>query len=102
MISVGDEERLINGENTTLWYTMTGYYDFVLGLIPLSLFGVSGALTVVGVETTVAVLVAASIAVAFMGHGLFVRTPTGQQPTGQLSADRAPESHVETNPVRSD
>lgn len=83
---------------------MTGYYDFILGLIPLSLFGVSGALTVVGVETTLAVLVAASIAVAFMGHGLFVRSPTEQQSAEQQPVDRSPQhsSRVETNPVRSD
>lgn len=83
---------------------MTGYYDFILGLIPLSLFGVSGALTVVGVETTLAVLVAASIAVAFMGHALFVRSPTDRQPANQLPADRSTEhsSRVETHPVRSD
>lgn len=78
---------------------MTGYYDIILGLIPLSLLGVSGALTVVGVEITLAVMVAAAIAVAFMGHALFVRSPTDQQP-----ADRSPQqsSRVETNPVRSD
>ncbi|UPM43367.1 hypothetical protein [Halocatena salina] len=84
--------------------TMTGYYDFVLGVIPLSLFGVSGVLTVVGVETTLSVLVAASIAVAFMGHALFVRTPTDQEPAEQLSTDQSTErsARVETNPVRSD
>ncbi len=83
---------------------MTGYYDLVLGLIPLSLLGVSGALTVVGVEVTLAVMVAAAIAVAFMGHALFVRSPTDQQPADQLSVDRSPQqsSRVETNPVRSD
>ncbi|RRJ30580.1 hypothetical protein EIK79_09630 [Halocatena pleomorpha] len=80
---------------------MTGYYDFVLGVIPLALFGVSGALTVVGVGTTISVLVAASIAVAFMGHALFVRTPTDRK---SAETDRTTDhsSRVETNPVRSD
>lgn len=83
---------------------MTGYYDIVLGLIPLSLVGVSGALTVVGVEVTLAVMVAATIAVAFMGHALFVRTPTDEQQADQSSVNRSAQhaSRVETNPVRSD
>lgn len=81
---------------------MTGYYDIVLGLIPLSLFGVSGTLTVVGVEATLAVTVAATIAVLFIGHAMFVRTPTGQLPVEQSPQRRSGQSRVETNPINSD
>lgn len=73
---------------------MTGYYDIILGLIPLSLAGVSGALTVAGVELTLAVTVAAAIAVLFIGHALFVRAPTGQTPDQSSHAD-APPVNVE-------
>jgi hypothetical protein len=54
---------------------MTGYYDLILGLIPLSLIGVTGVLSVVGFSLTSAVPLAASIPVALIGHALFVNGP---------------------------
>lgn len=56
--------------------TMTGYYDFVLGLIPLSLIGVTAALSAAGLSITSAVPVAALLPVALIGHALFVNGPT--------------------------
>lgn len=55
---------------------MAGYYDFILGLIPLTLFGVTGSLTIGGVTTTAAVTVGAIVACALVAHALFVRGPT--------------------------
>ncbi|MFC7080776.1 hypothetical protein [Halorussus caseinilyticus] len=62
---------------------MTGYYDLILGLIPLSLIGVTAALSVVGFSITSAVPLAASIPVALIGHALFVNSPVDdtQSPT---------------------
>ncbi|MFB6103772.1 MAG: hypothetical protein ABEJ57_01620 [Halobacteriaceae archaeon] len=54
---------------------MTGYYDLVLGLIPLSLFGLTGTLTVGGFTLTTAVTVASLAAIAIVGHALFVNAP---------------------------
>lgn len=54
---------------------MAGYYDFVLGLIPLALGGVSGALTVAGISLSNAVVAASLVAVVLIGHAMFVRTP---------------------------
>jgi hypothetical protein len=54
---------------------MTGYYDLILGLIPLSLIGVTAALSVVGFSVTSAVPVAATVPVALIGHALFVNSP---------------------------
>ncbi|WP_128477973.1 hypothetical protein [Halorussus pelagicus] len=54
---------------------MTGYYDFILGLIPLSLIGVTATLSVLGFSLTSAVPLAASIPVALIGHALFVNSP---------------------------
>lgn len=54
---------------------MTGYYDLILGLIPLSLIGVTAVLSVVGFSITSAVPLAASIPVALIGHALFVNSP---------------------------
>lgn len=55
--------------------TMVGYYDVVLGLIPLTLLGVTGSLSVGGVPTVPAVTIGALIATAFVGHALFVNGP---------------------------
>lgn len=54
---------------------MAQYYDLVLGLIPLALGGITAALVAVGVSMTVAVPLAAAVAVAIIGHGMFVRSP---------------------------
>jgi hypothetical protein len=68
---------------------MAQYYDLVLGLIPLALGGVTAGLTAVGVSLTVAVPLAALVAVAVIGHGMFVRSPgasTTSQPAPQPEA----------------
>lgn len=54
---------------------MTDYYDLVLGLIPLALVSITGALTLAGAALTVAVPVASAVAVGLMGHAMFVRAP---------------------------
>jgi hypothetical protein len=54
---------------------MAHYYDLVLGLIPLALGGISAVLAAIGVSLTVAVPLAAAVAVALIGHGMFVRGP---------------------------
>ena len=74
---------------------MTGYYDYVLGAIPLALLGGTGLLSVVGVSLTTAIPLAATIAVLVIGHALFVNAPTddvaGSGPTsvhhGPVNAD---------------
>jgi len=57
---------------------MTSYYDLVLGLIPLSLFGLTGTLTAGGVTLTTAVTVASLAAIAIVGHALFVNAPVDE------------------------
>ena len=67
---------------------MTGYYDIVLGLIPLALLGISGGLYVAGFAVTTAVTLAGLVAVTLVGHALFVRTPTDTVPDrSPLNAD---------------
>jgi hypothetical protein len=62
---------------------MTGYYDIILGLIPLSLISVTSVLSAVGFSVTAAVPLAATIPVALIGHALFVNSPVDdtQSPT---------------------
>ncbi|WP_424019178.1 hypothetical protein ACOZ4N_06810 [Halorientalis pallida] len=75
---------------------MTGYYDYVLGLIPVSVAGISAALLGAGITLTVAVPVALLFAIGLIGHAMFVNgpvddvTPTrpaASQDTPQFSAD---------------
>jgi len=54
---------------------MTGYYDIVLGLIPVALLGITAALTVVGVSLTAAVPAGAFVAMSIIGHAMFINTP---------------------------
>lgn len=60
---------------------MTGYYDLILGLIPLSLISVTGILSLAGFSLTAAVPLAASIPVALIGHALFVNSPVNETPS---------------------
>lgn len=54
---------------------MTGYYDYVLGLIPAALIGVTAFLNLVGLSLTAALPGGALVAGAVMAHAMFVRNP---------------------------
>ncbi|AXR77768.1 hypothetical protein [Natrarchaeobaculum sulfurireducens] len=54
---------------------MTGYYDIVLGLIPVALLGISAALTLVGLSLTAAIPIGAFVAMGVIGHAMFVNAP---------------------------
>jgi hypothetical protein len=62
---------------------MAQYYDYILGLIPLALGGITTLLVALGVSITLAVPLAAAVAVALIGHGLFVRSPGVDHPAPQ-------------------
>lgn len=54
---------------------MTGYYDYVLGLIPATLFAVTIVLSVFGVPLTTAVPVGGGASALLVGHALFINGP---------------------------
>jgi hypothetical protein len=54
---------------------MAGYYDIVLGMIPLALAGIATTLFGAGFEGTTAVTLGSVVAVALIGHALFVNGP---------------------------
>jgi len=54
---------------------MSRYYDYVLGLIPTALIGVTVLLSAVGVSWHAAVPAGAAIAMGVMAHAMFVRAP---------------------------
>ena len=65
---------------------MTGYYDIVLGLIPLALVGITGTLTLFGFALTSAVPLAAIVSVGLIGHAMFVNSPVSEPaPVGARS-----------------
>lgn len=72
---------------------MADYYDYVLGLIPLALLGLSSLLSVVGLSLTTAVPLAASVSVLVVGHALFVNGPVEAR-----TEDRVPNA----GPVNAD
>ncbi|MFC7201956.1 hypothetical protein ACFQJC_00365 [Haloferax namakaokahaiae] len=68
---------------------MTGYYDYILGLIPLALLGITGALVVVGLNVTMAVPMAAGVAALLTGHALFINGPSKSAPSPSPVASAA-------------
>jgi hypothetical protein len=66
---------------------MTGYYDLVLGLIPLALVGITGVLTIGGFSMTTAIPLGSVVAVGVIGHAMFVRVPVDSPPTTATSSD---------------
>jgi len=67
---------------------MASYYDIVLGLIPTTFAGLAGALTVTGLELTLAVVVASIAVVLLVGHAMFVRAPVDvERPTRPAGVD---------------
>ncbi len=54
---------------------MTRYYDYVLGLIPAVMLGVTLLLFMSGIQLTMAVPAGAAAAVLIIGHALFVNVP---------------------------
>lgn len=75
---------------------MAEYYDYVLGLIPVSVAGISAVLLGAGLALTVAVSVSLLVAIGLIGHAMFVNGPsdettaaagTTSQDSPQFSAD---------------
>lgn len=71
---------------------MTGYYDAVLGLIPVLFAGVTGALLLTGVALVFSIAAGATVAGSLIAHAMFVRTPTDAPAvsvpsTGPVNAD---------------
>lgn len=54
---------------------MTGYYDVVLGLIPLSLAGLTALLVTAGMSLSVSIPLASVVTLGLMGHAMFVNAP---------------------------
>jgi hypothetical protein len=65
---------------------MSRYYDYVLGLIPTALIGVTVFLSAVGVPWHTAVPAGAAVAIGVMAHAMFVRAPQPASSTAVADA----------------
>jgi|AntRauTorckE6833_2_1112554.scaffolds.fasta_scaffold06465_4 hypothetical protein len=72
-------------------WSMTGYYDYVLGLIPAALIGVTALLNLVGLSLTAALPGGAIVAGVVMAHAMFVRNPVADS-TGDSTRVRPSRS----------
>jgi hypothetical protein len=75
------------------------YYDYVLGLVPLALVGITAVLHVIGVATLVAIPVGSVVASLVVGHALFINGPT-DRPAGR--PDDTPTHSAGRTPVNAD
>jgi len=75
---------------------MAQYYDYLLGLIPLALGGITTLLAAVDVSLTVAVPLAATVAVALIGHEMFVRAPGAEPAPSPAPAPRSDVASFES------
>ncbi|WP_425498927.1 hypothetical protein [Haloplanus halophilus] len=71
---------------------MTGYYDYVLGLVPVTLVGITAVLAAVGVGYLTAVSVGAAAAALVVGHAMFVNGPVAPEESGSVrsASDHGP------------
>ncbi|WP_311172781.1 hypothetical protein [Halobellus ordinarius] len=73
---------------------MPGYYDYVLGLIPITLFGLSSALVLAGLSLTAALPVAATVAAGIIAHAMFVRAPVATTPDRRERDEIGPDGNA--------
>lgn len=66
---------------------MTGYHDYVLGLIPTFVLGPIAAASLVGLSVQVAVAVGGAAAALVVGHAMFVRGPAPTTTATVTAAD---------------
>ena len=81
---------------------MTGYYDYVLGAIPLALIGGTGLLSATGLSLGAAIPLAAALAVLVIGHALFVNAPTDDVVDVETTPGTNATGATYTGPVNAD
>lgn len=74
---------------------MTGYYDIVLGLIPLSLAGLTALFFVGGMSLSASVPLASVVSLGLMGHAMFVNGPVASptSPNGGGTGGESPPTN---------
>lgn len=75
---------------------MTGYYDYVLGLIPVAMLGITALLSLGGLSMSLAIPAGASVSALVIGHALFVNGPVSP------ASDAGPAPSTQQAPVNAD
>ncbi|QLG26756.1 hypothetical protein HUG10_03990 [Halorarum halophilum] len=75
---------------------MTGYHDYVLGLIPAALLGITALLALAGLSVQMAVPVGGGVAALLIAHAMFVRGP------GATTGSAATETTTSVAPPNAD
>ncbi|MHC3380154.1 hypothetical protein [Haloarcula sp. H-GB5] len=75
---------------------MTGYYDIILGLIPLAMAGITATLFLAGFELTTAIPMASVVTVGLIGHAMFVRAPVDPVPNDASTQQGAQSDPLQT------
>jgi hypothetical protein len=71
---------------------MFDYYDYILGLIPLTMGGTATLLALFGVSMTLAIPAGAFVAIPLIGHAMFVRAPVASESQSASQTTPAPQS----------
>lgn len=80
----------------TVEYIMTGYHDYVLGLIPAALLGITSLLALTGLPVRAAVPVGGGVAALLVAHAMFVRGPVAAAPeTPDATAQSGPAPNAD-------
>lgn len=85
-----------------MYCIMTGYYDYILGFIPAALLGITATLMLAGISLTTAVPLASIVAVAAMGHAMFVNGPVDSPETTVPDAQSMSGSSPNAPPANAD
>ena len=67
---------------------MMDYYDYILGLIPVTMGGIAALFAAVGFGASMAVPAGALAALPLVAHALFVRAPVAEDPEPTTTTQR--------------
>lgn len=74
---------------------MTGYYDIILGLIPLAMATITGAMVLADFGLTTAIPLASVVTVGLIGHAMFVRAPV-DAPVADATVQQSESESLQT------
>ncbi len=73
---------------------MTGYYDIILGLIPVSFVGLTALLLIAGMSLTVSIPLASLVTLGVIGHAMFINAPRDPPTTDETKTTTNTESNT--------
>lgn len=76
---------------------MAEYYDYVLGLMPLTAVCAAGLLMLAGFSSSLALPVGVGLTLPLVGHALFVRAPAPRSAQSPAENDSAVQSETPAN-----